>query len=580
MEQARLTNTVTLAAERPTLRQLVQARDWAGLSAYLLTFRGDTTLDTLYVSDASGQTVAGEAPPGGGFLLTAQQPIEGGAVSGGFRLDEAFAARLAADTDLTYRFVPFEADAAYEVERVTMDGEPFYAGFVVLKQIGIDVPAVMQIDVPLTGILAAEQQSLIGLLLAAVIAAAGTALTAGLFVRSRMRALGRLSAHARRMGSGDLQTPVEVESKTAETYQLGQVLEQTRVKLRQNLETLAWSEALIQSVLEGIITCDQNWRVRFFSAGAERITGLSSEAALNQPLDALLPLADESGRFSDYVPSDGGRRTVVVRSGGLITLAVTRAKPINAGEVTLVIHDITEETRRHKAQSYFLANMSHEFRTPLAGLQASVELLQENLRSLSVDETEQLLNSIHLSLSMLHQLIDNLLESSKLEANHFALNRRASAVEPLLGEAIRLIEPMIARRDQRLTVEEPLTLPTLRVDPTRTIQAMVNLLSNASKYSPDGSVIEVAVARQDEQLRVSVADRGRGITPEKQSSIFLPFVRLEPESQVDHGSGLGLSVVKAIAEAHQGQVGVEARAGGGSVFWFTLPILEEARGES
>jgi signal transduction histidine kinase len=176
---------------------------------------------------------------------------------------------------------------------------------------------------------------------------------------------------------------------------------------------------------------------------------------------------------------------------------------------------------------------------------------------------------------MLHQLIDNLLESSKLEANHFALNRHAVEAEPLLGEAIRLTEPMMLRREQRLTVEEPLSLPMLRVDPTRTVQLIVNLLSNASKYSPVGSAIEIGVAEAGGQLRVSIADRGRGIAPEKRSGIFLPFVRLEPESQTDHGSGIGLSVVKAIAEAQEGQVGVEAREGGGSVFWFTLPLAED-----
>ena len=291
-------------------------------------------------------------------------------------------------------------------------------------------------------------------------------------------------------------------------------------------------------------------------------------------LNVVLPLVDKSGRFSDYVPSDGGRRTAIVRQhgGALLTLAVTRSRQISDGQTTIVIHDITEETRRRKAQTYFLANMSHEFRTPLAGMQASVELLMENLHYLSLEEMQQLLNSVHLSLSMLHQLIDNLLESSKLEANHFSLNRRAAQVELLLGEAIRLVEPMFARREQRLTLEEPLALPALQVDPTRIIQVIVNLLSNASKYSPAGSTIDIIVERQDDSLRVCVADRGRGIAPEKQTNIFMPFVRLEPESQTDHGSGLGLSVVRAITEAHHGQVGVDARSGGGSVFWFTLPV--------
>jgi signal transduction histidine kinase len=230
--------------------------------------------------------------------------------------------------------------------------------------------------------------------------------------------------------------------------------------------------------------------------------------------------------------------------------------------------------RRRDAQAHFLAGMSHEFRTPLAGMEASMELLQENFRSLSPEETQQLLNSVQLSLSMLHQLIDNLLESSKLETQHVSLNRRVTEVELLLGEAIRLIEPMIARRRQRLSLEVPLEVLPIQVDPTRSIQMIVNLLSNASKYSPVESLIEIMVEQEQGTLRVSIADRGRGVAPEKQSSIFLPFIRLEPETHQEHGSGLGLSVVKAIAEAHHGRVGVEAREGGGSVFWVTLPLKE------
>ncbi|MEP7290340.1 MAG: ATP-binding protein [Chloroflexota bacterium] len=295
--------------------------------------------------------------------------------------------------------------------------------------------------------------------------------------------------------------------------------------------------------------------------------GLSAGLFVRRALQTLDLLTDAAERMG---------------SGDLTTLIQVEARSAKIARLaqtlettrTALAQQVEELTTRRNAQTYFLASMSHEFRTPLAGMQASLELLQENFRVLSPDDSRQLLNSIQLSLSMLHQLIDNLLESSKLEANHFTLNRRASEVEVLLGEAIRLIEPMIVRRQQALTLEVPLEVPMLQVDPTRSIQMIVNLLSNASKYSPVGSVIEIGVAHEVKTLRISIADRGRGITPEKQNSLFLPFVRLEPESQTDHGSGLGLAVVKAIAEAHQGHVGVEARAGGGSIFWFTLPLTE------
>ena len=393
--------------------------------------------------------------------------------------------------------------------------------------------------------------------------------------------LEQLTLYAQQMGS-EPQSPITLDSSDPDLVSLAQVLETTRHRLWEEKQELITarqaSEMLVQSLAEGIITCDRDGRILFFSEGAERIMGWENAAAQGQPLDRVLPLASSEGQhFRDYLPLTGERRALVVRhrNGNLLTLVVTRTQSIIAEQFTIIIQDTTEETGRRKAQSHFLANMSHEFRTPLAGMEASLELLRENLYFLSPAEIQQLLNSIHLSLSMLHQLIDNLLESSKLEAHHFALTRRASELEPLLGEAIRLVDPMVVRRNQRLTVEEPLVLPRLLVDPTRTIQMMVNLLSNASKYSPVESVIDLQVQLQGEQLWIGVADRGSGIAPEQREAVFLPFVRLSPH--FEQGSGLGLSVVKAIAEAHQGQVGVEARSGGGSVFWVTLPVMERPR---
>ncbi len=578
LEQARLDSTIALAAERPTLQQLVAAADLVALQTYLATFRQNTTLDLLAVTDPAGRLLAGDQADQAGLFLRARRAVaDVGWVEGAVALDDRLLSRLAVRTDLTYRFLPADGSTIKPARR--LDGDLGYQLTFDLRAAGVDAPGMVQIDLPLSGILASEQELVALLLVAAALIAAGTALIGGVFVRSRLQPLRQLTTSARRMGAGDLETPISVEPLALEVETLARTLERSRVQLRENVEALLaarqWSETLIQSVVEGIITSDAQGRILFFSAGAAEITGWRVGAALGQSVDWVLALVDQKATFSQNVPVDGGRRTLVVKhfSGSPITLAVTRAHQIDPDQMTLVIHDVTEETRRRRAQTYFLANMSHEFRTPLAGMQASVELLLENLRQLSPDEMQQLLNSLHLSLSLLHQLIDNLLESSKVEANHFTLNRRAVELEPLIGTAIRVVEPMILRRDQRLTVQIPLALPSLTVDPTRIGQVIVNLLANASKYSPNDSVIDLAVERQDTMLRISVADHGRGIAPDQQGGIFDPFVRLEPE-QTDHGSGLGLSVVKAITEAHRGRVGVEARPGGGSIFWFGLPLAE------
>src|SRR5690606_24053218 len=121
-------------------------------------------------------------------------------------------------------------------------------------------------------------------------------LCGGLYVRSRIRPLWKLTAAAREMGKGNLSTPIVNAAKTAEIYTLAEVLEQTRVRLQSSLRELseakAWSDALIQSVIEGIITLDANGVVVFFSEGAARITHIAAEQAVGQPIDALLQLVE------------------------------------------------------------------------------------------------------------------------------------------------------------------------------------------------------------------------------------------------------------------------------------------------
>ncbi|NLF76094.1 MAG: hypothetical protein GX573_10375, partial [Chloroflexi bacterium] len=173
-------------------------------------------------------------------------------------------------------------------------------------------------------------------------------------------------------------------------------------------------------------------------------------------------------------------------------------------------------------------------------------------------------------------LVDNLLESVTIEAGHFAIHRRPVAINAVLAEAIRLMQPLLDRRRQTLALTEPLSVPQVAADPTRLTQVLINLLSNASKYSPQAETIDLALALDADRLRVAVADRGPGIPPAERQALFQRFVRVGARDDDRMGIGLGLSVVKAIIEGHHGEVGVEENPGGGSVFWFTLPLTGEA----
>ena len=135
------------------------------------------------------------------------------------------------------------------------------------------------------------------------------------------------------------------------------------------------------------------------------------------------------------------------------------------------------------------------------------------------------------------------------------------------------MQPLLNKHGQRLALELPAIIPAVQADPRRTVQVLVNLISNASKYGPDEAEITIGATVGENQVKVTVSDRGDGIPPEHRKNLFRRFTRLGDKAR--YGVGLGLSVVKAIVEAHGGHVGLDDRPGGGSVFWFTLPEVPE-----
>jgi signal transduction histidine kinase len=305
---------------------------------------------------------------------------------------------------------------------------------------------------------------------------------------------------------------------------------------------------------------------------------------VGEPINHLFPLADapDNQTFLDHIPPAGEKREIEVRTraGKSMVVAATGARmvPPNSDtvQVALVLRDVTEEQALRNLRSFFLANISHEFRTPLSTLNASIELLMDQADDLSSAEIRELLNPTHLSLLSLQSLIDNLLESSSIEAGSFRLRRRLVRLEDVMADALTIVRPLVERRRQAIAVTEPARLPTLPADRARLTQALVNLLSNAAKYSPIGCPIDLVISQSDGTLRLAVADRGPGVSPEDRVNLFRRFMRLDSQAGSEqYGIGLGLYLVKKIAEAHGGQVGVEERPGGGAVFWMDVSLMTE-----
>jgi signal transduction histidine kinase len=210
-----------------------------------------------------------------------------------------------------------------------------------------------------------------------------------------------------------------------------------------------------------------------------------------------------------------------------------------------------------------LANISHEFKTPLAAQRASIELLRERLlEAPDAADARGLVLSLERGGLRLTQLIDNLLESVRIEAGETSLRRRPVALDEVVEEAVEMTEPLLAQRGQRLEIELPYPLPEVEGDAPRLTQVFVNLLANANKFSPAGSTVRIGGAVEGGAVCLWVEDEGPGIAERGGSSLFERFVRApgreeEPEQS---GMGLGLWIVQSIVERHGGTV--EARREG------------------
>lgn len=383
------------------------------------------------------------------------------------------------------------------------------------------------------------------------------------------------------VGEGDFVRKIDIATYSPEIRTLADTLETTRQRIRRMMQQLQeerdWSNTLMQSIVEGIVTISPQGEIVFHSQSARQIMRWEADQ-IGEQVDRVFRLADSDQPFSACLPPEGSRKSlqVCLPDAYAITLAVTRARTLPDGAIPLVLRDITEENRQSSAQAYYLANMSHEFRTPLSGMKALVELLIDNDRSLTRSERQQLFNSLLMSMSSLQRLIDNLLEGSKLEAQKFSLHRQPVQIERILTDALHTMQPLLKRRQQPIALNLPFSSPPIEGDHTRLVQVVVNLLSNASKYSPDAAEIDLSVTHTPSELWLGVADRGKGVPLAQQEAIFQPFVRLEQSARADHSTGLGLSVVRGIIEAHGGKVGVNVREGGGSIFWFSIPWTRES----
>ncbi|MEO8294931.1 MAG: GAF domain-containing protein [Gemmatimonadota bacterium] len=357
---------------------------------------------------------------------------------------------------------------------------------------------------------------------------------------------------------------------------------------RQYLETLVFN------IPVAIVTLDRNDDVASCNPAFEQLFGYSRAEAIGRNLDSLvtddttraeaLVYTRQAQALRQSVHGMGQRRR---KDGGPVDVEIL-AVPILMDEeqvgLVALYHDVTEllQTRReaeaaNAAKSQFLASMSHELRTPLNAIIGYSEMLQEEVEDLGHGEHVADLRKIQTAGRHLLALINDILDLSKIEAGKMVLHLEPFAIRPMIDDVLSTMDPLARRNENTLTLICPDDPGAMHADLTKVRQMLLNLLSNACKFTRKG-VVTLTVSRQstgddvEEMVVFNVADSGIGMSPEQMGRLFEAFSQAEASTTSKYGgTGLGLAITKRFCLMMGGDVQVESQPGTGSVFTIRVP---------
>ena len=368
---------------------------------------------------------------------------------------------------------------------------------------------------------------------------------------------------------------------------------------------------LLESAPDAILEVDRDGSIVLVNAEAERLFGAARGELIGEKIEALIP-----GRFrskhSDYRgayaahpvsrPMGSGLDLYAMRRDGTEFAVDINLSPVGEGDSGRVMCGVRDVTARRKAEeqirllnqnlaeanrqlavrnneveranrlkSEFLASMSHELRTPLNAIIGFSDLLAEQTRRVLSDKQVRFLGHIQQGAHHLLELINDILDLSKIEAGRLELFRESFPLEAALDETLASVRPMAAAKKIDIARQAPPDL-MLIADRMRFKEILANLLSNAVKFTAEGGSVSVSAGSVGGWVAFSVTDTGIGIAPEEQASIFESFHQAGATTKgVREGTGLGLAITKRLVEMHGGRIWVESEPGRGSRFHYTLP---------
>jgi signal transduction histidine kinase len=613
-------------AERPPLKRLISEPGRQGLAQFIDRFCNDSGLQACAVFDGAQPIATSGAPlPWASlFTLAAEQGERFMAVPQGTQLsvvgataklpadfpsfsvmvvnllDDKVAAVLTDHSGLDTRLINFRAysvspvneftslhsqgmtDGRFAVQRIESRGL-YASSFPVFASSG-ECIALIQTTASATETDQAVS-ALVGRLILTAVVFALLALVAGVLLGRRVtKPTEALTDASVRLGQGDFATSIP----TAGPAEIGQ-LARTMDDMRRNLLELnselrhreAEAQVVLEAVVEGVYAVDQERNIRYLNPQAARLLGVEPQEAIGKFCGDVLKPCNTPGSSqrpckTTACPILRARQAGSAQSveqlqtkAGNRQAVITSSRVVNGLQVQ-VLRDETELEGVRRARDTVLANVSHEFRTPLAAQLASIELLREGLKTAPPEKMEELVLSLERGTLRLTRLIDNLLESVRIESGQLDVRRQSIELGDVIEDARVLVEALLRQRRQPLEVHVPEGL-TLQGDGTRLTQVFVNLIANASKFAPEDAPIYIGAEADDKQVRTWVEDSGPGLPEGDTVGIFDRFKRGGAQEPEPGGLGLGLWISRSIVERHGGSIAATRTAQDRTRFTITLP---------
>ena len=449
---------------------------------------------------------------------------------------------------------------------------------------------VVRVAVPLTGVDSTLGRARV-YLLAGVGAAIAAAIAMAVFGAHLLtRPVRSLTEAALAMAGGNLSIHAPSHG-TDETAQLGRALNRLSGELLASIEELRDERDLLASILdgmnEGVLVTDgdaqivlANRALRAMTLVGEGSIGKSvieviRNPALQEALDRAVDSKEAVVReveLSGLLP-----RKLLVRVSKLPSRKERERSGSSADRgLIAVFHDVTDLRRLETIRTDFVANVSHELRTPVTAISTSVETLLAGALG-EPEEAVEFIDVIDRHAKRLRQLLDDLLDLSKIESKNYRLKLVEQDVVPALSHVARLLEEPARRRKVTVRVDRPEGALSVRIDRRAMEQVLMNLLDNAIKYAGEGAHVVVSSKRAESGgVEIRVSDDGPGISPVHLGRIFERFYRVDAGRSRDlGGTGLGLSIVKHLVELMNGTIDVESELGKGSTFVVRLPASAE-----